>query len=197
MNELTENRLRAFLQGFRQKDVIRDIEKTVLDVTGGYINLCFLRTDKENLNLFVNLKNKLSFDEEISLTHVIQQKIGYDSTIDGDEIIIHFSSVFDEGQEKKLYQDIVALTEKNFENGTIDKFLAKNYPKFFKDLTGVDNSVPKLSDDVLSFLRSNPVLWTKLTEKSDDWDQVQQKVGSEIKKNSPTKDDGNKSTLVN
>ncbi|MDX2164470.1 MAG: hypothetical protein SFW07_03525 [Gammaproteobacteria bacterium] len=198
MNEDNENQLATFLRALQRQDFIEDLEKLILEKTGGSIHLCFLPADKKNLNLFVGVGKKLSSNEEVSFTGVIMRKFGYDSTAEGAEINVQFSSLFDEGKEKKLYDEMIPLTKKNFLDGSIQAFLGKHYSEFFnspqssRSSDGSKDSNEEnmgLKADILELLKSKPLLWQKLTAEEDSPDvlgELQQEIKAAIKKDSPT-----------
>lgn len=151
MQDEHENQLGKFILGFSRKELVEEVEQLVAKTASGTISLCFpKKVDEENLHLFVTPGKHLTGPEETALTVAILDKLGYDHTVPGTEIVVRFSPVFN----ISIYPYAIALTTKNFENKSVGNFLDTYYSQFFNSPQGgkktfTENTTQKMGLDTV------------------------------------------------
>jgi len=135
MNDSSENKLSKFIIAINSGEMIEKLSKVVLSASRGKLYLCFPKAQNQraDLHLLLEAENVLEFFEQSALTSKIQEKLGYDHTVDAEaEIVLHQYGLFKQEKIDDVYEDKVCLDRENFEGGSIKKFLSTYYPEYVK-----------------------------------------------------------------
>ena len=195
MNEI--NAIKDFIKTVCQKEVVLFLERIVEEKASGKIFLAFpkLPNRQKDLHFFIENSKELGLLKGSELKCDIEEKLGYDNTSDdiGNQIEVTYSSRLRKGREREGFIDILPLTVKTLEDGSVEQFFARHYPSAVPSLRA-KTTERKNSDEenfdrsarLLSLLKSDPALWEKFLTDKGSWDLAQKEVGEQLNKESLT-----------
>lgn len=199
MSDERENRLDRFLIAIDSSQMVEALSSVVLEFDKeAKLYLCFpmARNKRGDLHLLLEAKEMLDVFKQASLISKIQEKLNYDHTLeDGAQVVLHQQVLFKKNRSEEIYQDRILLSKENCQNGNIRKFLRQCYPDLIQGANVTSGRGGDLKENILAALRSNASVWEQLTQSPDSWDDIQQEIKAEIKKDSPTSK-GEQATLV-
>ncbi len=138
MNE--PNNLGEFVRLLRNEEIVNQLIALVAEKSSGTISVCVPQRAgerKKNLHLFIEAGKELNSNEEIALTGLIKEKLGYDYTADeGSDICVGFLRLRSKEISEGLYVDTVLLSSENLDKRVIENFLGTHYPHFFHVTAG-------------------------------------------------------------